>query len=499
MSAIAIPSALRVPLFYMTFDNSMAVSGTPVMMHKILVLGQYKAPAPNVLASPYQQIPITADEQAYDYFGDSMLTDTIIATRKADSFTELVAMGIDGLNAGSGAKADAYTFTGSAQNAGVLYLMIHGRSVQVGIDQGDDSATMTSKAVAAINDLNSTAGSELRVTATVKSGNDNIVELTAKEKGKLGNDIDIRVNYYVGESLPKGVKVECGVMAGGEGTPDMTAIIAALGDEWINHIICPWNDQQSLNTLRDELIERWGPLKMMEAIAYTAFRGTHAETSTWGETRNDFLVTCMGTNKMPTPPWQVAASYAGVAAYNLAIDPARPLQTLILPGVLPPSKEDRWDMTERNLHLFDGVATYFVDAGGNVCIEREISTYQVNSFGSPDPSYLDITTPATLGYYRYAMKAHIQQNYPNHKLGGDDILAELEPGQPIVTPSIMHDVFLAKYIEMVEKGIMEDYEGFKSTLHVYRNKDDANRLEVYCNPNVINGLRILATHAAFKL
>ncbi|MNT90133.1 hypothetical protein D3C72_2309740 [compost metagenome] len=55
-------------------------------------------------------------------------------------------------------------------------------------------------------------------------------------------------------------------------------------------------------------------------------------------------------------------------------------------------------MVERNLHLFDGVATHNVDAGGNVCIEREITTYRVNSFGDADTSYLDITSPATLGH-----------------------------------------------------------------------------------------------------
>lgn len=494
-----IPNALRVPLFYMAFDNSLAVSGTPVMMHKILVLGQYKAPAANVMASEYQQFRITADEQAYDYFGDSMLTDTILATRKSDSFTELVAMGIDDLSAGAQAKGDGFTVTGTATAGGVLYLMIHGRSVQVAVASGDTAEMIATNIAAKITELNSEAGKELRVTAAVKGGAGPVVEVTAKEKGQLGNDIDLRVNYYQGEAFPKGVSVATGELADGAGTPDMAAIIAALGDEWFNHIVCPWNDQQSLNVLRDELIDRWGPMKMMEAITYTAFRGNHAETSTWGSTRNDFLITCMGTNKMPTPPWEMAASYAGVAAFNLAIDPARPLQTLVLKGVLPPSKADQWDMTERNLHLFDGVATYFVDAGGNVCIEREISTYQTNQFGSPDPSYLDITTPATLGYYRYAMKAHITQKYPRHKLAGDDVLDELEPGQPVVTPKIMRTDFLDKYLEMVGKGLMEDYEGFASTLNVYRNTDDKNRLEVWCSPDIINGLRILATHTAFKL
>ncbi len=38
----------------------------------------------------------------------------------------------------------------------------------------------------------------------------------------------------------------------------MAALIAAMPDEWYNHIMMPFNDTASLNTLRDELLERWG-------------------------------------------------------------------------------------------------------------------------------------------------------------------------------------------------------------------------------------------------
>ncbi|MFA0173229.1 phage tail sheath subtilisin-like domain-containing protein, partial [Vibrio splendidus] len=75
------------------------------------------------------------------------------------------------------------------------------------------------------------------------------------------------------------------------------------------------------------------------------------------------------------------------------IDPARPLQTLVLTSLLPPAKTAQWDMTERNLLLHDGIATYMVTPGNEVAIEREVSMYRQNAYGDPDPSYLDITTP----------------------------------------------------------------------------------------------------------
>lgn len=61
-------------------------------------------------------------------------------------------------------------------------------------------------------------------------------------------------------------------------------------------------------------------------------------------------------------------------------------------------------MPERNLLLHDGIATHNVDAGGNVCIEREITMYRVNQYGDADTSYLNVQSPATLGRIRYVIK-----------------------------------------------------------------------------------------------
>ncbi|MGT0149982.1 phage tail sheath subtilisin-like domain-containing protein [Vibrio metschnikovii] len=58
--------------------------------------------------------------------------------------------------------------------------------------------------------------------------------------------------------LPGGVTLTIVPMQDGAGTPDMTEIVAAIPDEWYNHIVMPFNDTASLNALRDELEARWG-------------------------------------------------------------------------------------------------------------------------------------------------------------------------------------------------------------------------------------------------
>ncbi|MCZ6928679.1 phage tail protein [Serratia marcescens] len=492
MSLGSIPNDIRVPLVYIEIDNSMALDSAPAQQHKILVIGQQLASGS---ATALTQNRITSDSTADNLYGrGSMLAEMLKTLRKANSYTETWALGIDDIATGAAASAEL-AVTGTATAAGTLSLLVCGVTVQVGVSADDTAATVATAIVAAVN-----AVATLPVTAAVKADVAGTVVFTAKWNGQTTNDLDVRLNYYVGEQTPAGLSVAATAFTGGTGTPDMSAVVAALGDEWFNHIVCPFNDVASLNTLRDELLDRWGPMRMVEAIAYTAVRGTHAATGTWGNNRNDFLITSMGTNLAPQPAYLWAASYAGIGAYYLAIDPARPLQTLAFPGILAPAKEVRWDMSERNLLLFDGVATHYVDAGGNVCIEREITTYRVNSFGDADTSYLDITSPATLGHIRYVIKNRFTNRYPRHKLADDDVLDVLEAGQPVMTPKLCTQELLDIFItELEPAGLVEDFDDYKATLNVARDTSDRNRLNFTCHPNIINQLRVLAGLIQFKL
>lgn len=491
MSLGSIPNDIRVPLCYIEFDNSDAVSGTPAKPSKILVIGQQLASGS---ATALTLNEITSDSQPGGYYGKgSMLSGMLDALRNVNTYTETWALGVPELTAGAVASSDL-VLAGAATEAGTLYLMIAGAEVQVAVTSQMTAAQLAAAVVVAVN-----ADLTLPVTAAVKEGATSTVTLTCKWKGLTGNDLDVRMNYYTGYKTPAGLAVTTNAFTGGSGTPDMTAVLAAIPDEWYTYIVMPYNDTASMNTLRDELVERWGPLKMIEGIAFTAFRGTHAQTGSFGNARNDYLYSCMSTNKSPNAPWQFAATYAGTAAYYLDIDPARPLQTLVLDGLLPPAKEDRWSMTERNLLLHDGMATYYIDASDQCCIEREVSMYRVNSFGDSDPSYLDITTPATLGYLRYSIKTRVSQRYPRHKLANDDVLDVVDPSQPIVTPKLMRQLLLDLALEWERDGLIEDFDTYKDTLNVYRDTSDRNRLNVVAHPDIVNQLRIFASLIQFKL
>lgn len=495
-----IPSNIRVPLCYIEFDNSAAVTGTPPTLHKTLLMGLRTSTGQVSAGEPFR---ITSASSAEAAFGrGSMLSEMAINFINANAFADLWALAVDDDPDGVRAEGEIRPM-GSVAQSGQIALMIAGKSVRVTVRAGDSVAVMATKISAAIN-----SNDRLPVTATVEalhtSGspvpdqiNTHTIKLTAKWSGETGNDIDVRLNYYTGELLPLGIDVIITPMGNATGNPDLSEAITAFGDTWWNYVVNPFTDTLNLNLLRDELKERWGALKMIDGICWMAKRGTLAQASSFGLSRNDYLFSTIATGVSPHPPYVWAATLAAVAVGSLSIDPARPLQTLQLPGILPPSLGDRWALNERNLLLYDGISTFSVDTGSNVQIERMITMYRENSFGDPDPSYLDVETIATLSYLRYATRVRITQKFPRHKLADDGI--RVSPGQAIVTPSVIKAELLALFTEQEFAGLVEDFETFKKTLIVERDTNDRNRINVRSNPDLVNQFRIYAHAIQFIL
>lgn len=480
----SIPSDIRVPLTYVEFNNNRAVKGTPGINYKLLMLGQRLSSGSVAANTPTL---ITSAAQAEEAFGrGSMLASMFAALKAANRYTESWAIALND-DAGGVAATGTLTFSGTVTRAGTVVLYIAGKRITIAVAVAETNTTTATNVAAAIN-----ADTSLPVTATSALG---VVTLTARHKGECGNTLDLRVNYYTGEALPSGLACAIVAMNGGTTNPDISSAIAAMGQEWWNAIVMPYTDSANLADLEAELTLRWGPTRMTDGIAYAAYRGTQSATATFGATRNHQSVTYMGTGIAPQPPYIWAAVYAGVAAASLTIDPARPLQTLQLPGILPPAIADRWTIDEHDVLLKKGVATFMIDAGGNVLIERAVTSYQKNSFGVADPSYLDINTPATLSYIRYATRARITQKFPRFKLANDG--TRFGAGQAIVTPNIIRAELIALFREMESAGLVENFDQYKADLIVERDANDPNRVNVLSSPDLVNQFRIFAEQIQF--
>jgi len=480
-----IPANLRVPGTFIEFDNSLA--GNSNIAFKVLIVGQRLA-----AGSVAEGVPtlVTSVEQAETFFGrGSMLAEQIKALKAANQFIETWAIALDEAGAGV-AAAGSITTTGAATASGTLSLYIAGKKINVAVNSADSQDAIATAIAAAIN-----ADTSLPVIAAVNGVTTEQVDLTCKWKGETGNDIDVRLNYY-GESTPSGIAITFGAMAAGVTNPDLSTAIAAMGNEWWNWMVMPFTDAPNLVALETELDARWGPLQQIGARAFCAFKDTLANTSTFGNGGNNPHVSCMGINTSPTPPYIWASINSVVAAAALSIDPARPLQTLKLPGVLPPAIADRWTNSERNTLLFDGVATYTVAGDGSVQIERQITMYQLNAASLPDDSYLDINTPETLERFRFEQRSLFAQKFPRHKLAEDN--ARVGVGQPVMQPKIAKIELLALYRVMEDNGWVQDYDNYKATLVVQIDAGDPSRLNVQDSPTLVGQYRVHAQKTQFQ-
>ncbi len=482
----SIPTDVRTPGTYIEFDASRAIQGLPASPQKILVIGQRLATATVAALTPTL---VVSDAQAVQAFGrGSQLAAMCVALRKANSYTETWAIGVADDGAGV-AATHTITLTGPATAAGTLALMVAGVAVRVAVASGATAtqvATAVAAAVTALPDLPVTAGSAAGV-----------VTLTARNKGTAGNDIDVRVNYYQGEQLPAGIT--CAIAAGvtGATNPGLAGVFAAIGDTAYQTMILPFTDTATLDAVDAELELRAGPMKMIEGTAYAAYRGTVGAAAAAGSARNGKYVSILAMKAGPTPTYQIAAAYAGVIAYHGAIDPARPFQTLPLPGVLAPAIADRFIQSEREQLLRDGMSTYTVDPGGRVLIERPITTYQLDSHGLDDIAYLDVNTPLTLFYLRAAVRSRIAQKFPRHKLANDQ--TNYAAGQAVVTPKIIRAELISLFRDLERAGLVENLDQFIGDLIVQRNEADPNRVDALIPPDIVNQFRVFAGRVEFRL
>lgn len=484
-----IPVGIRTPGQYVEIDNSKALDGLPSIPRKLLVIGQ-KLTAGTV--DELVPTAVTSAEQAETFFGrGSMLAQMFAALKVANRYTETIGIAIDELAGGTAATGDI-TFSGTVTAAGTLNLYIAGKAVKVSVAAAASMASIATAVAAAIQ-----ADTSLPVSAAVNGVDDTQVDLTAKWKGLTGNDIDLRVNYYTGEFLPAGLAVAFTAMASGAGNPDISEIVTVMGDIQYHDIIMPWTDAANLTALETELSDRFGPLRVIEGQAYAAARGTQSALTTLGNARNSPHVSILGANASPTPPWIWAAVYGAVVSYYADIDPARPFQTLALPGVLPPKETDEFTQSERNILLYDGISTFEVATGGVVRIERAITTYQKNAQDVADASYLDVNTMLTVAYLRASLRIRIALRYPRHKLANDG--TNFGSGQAIATPRMIRGEIIALFREWEAAGLAENIDQFKGDLIVQRNESDPNRVDALVPPDIVNQLRVFAAQVQFRL
>ncbi len=496
-----IPKNGRVPATFIEFDNSNAVQGATLMPFKGLIFGQKLTAG---TAEALKTVKVTSKEQAKILFGKgSQLEMTVSAQLEADNSTEITVLPLEDNQAAVAATGEI--LIDGEIKIGTLSLYIapfyEGSSlrgkVTVASRAGMTSADLATALAAAIN-----VKEDLPVTA---SATENKVLLTAKNKGEVGNNIAVCLNYFDGEELPSGLsltfnaaalvgslspsfvwtgtlagtvafygnqdparpfqtltikgvlppkKLSGMLLKGGATNPDVSNVFAKIGDEQYHIVTCPYTDLANLTAIAIELKDRRTATRQIDGMCFCAVNGTHAEMSELGDSLNSEDICIIGTGGSFT-------------------------------------------MQEKNLLLHDGISTYAENADSTVSIQRLITTYKTNTAGAEDTSYLDVNTLLTLSYLRYDFKNYIMRKYPRHKLANDGTMYGL--GQSIITPKIGKAEAIVCYRNWMELGLVENAEGFKAGLICVRDKQDPNRLNFVLPVDLINQLRVSGVKIAFTL
>jgi len=375
-----------------------------------------------------------------------------------------------------------------ATTTSLYKVWIDAKKIAVTIKKGDSKAIIARKIMLAIND-----DWLLPVTAAIDESIDNIVQLTAKYAGLIGNNISVYDHLYDHKNRADTTILD---MKDGAGEPDLQELVDAMDQTQYHYIVNPFTDAENLNKLEVEMDSRWGPMRQIDGRVFMAKSGTYDKIRALGESQNCPHYTCVATFDSPNPPWWVATVNAAVATKRLAIDPARPLQYLELPAMIAPSFQA--SRAERNQLLFAGIATIKTQFDGTVQLERQITMYQRNEQGFTDDAYLDIQVPETLSMIRQLQRYTIMSKYPRWKLAKK--ADEYGAGQKIVTPAMIKGdlITLYQHTFMYERGWVQDLEHYKDTLLVEIHHNDPDRVDFRDQTTLIGQFRVLAGQVAFK-
>lgn len=481
-----IPSNWRLPGTYLEIKPNYSNAGLAEFPTRVLLVGQKLAAGTAAVDRTYR---ITRPSDAIGLFGQgSVGAHMAEAYLRANTTTELHALALAD-DAGGTQATHTVTITGTPTVAGVAALYVAGRRVTAPVTTASTVTTVAAALVAAI-----TADADMPVTAGNSAG---VITLTARHKGEVGNEINVRMNLRTDDATPAGLSFAIAAGTAGATNPALSSAISVVASEWFTDIVVPWTDTTNLAALTAELARRYNAMARLDMHGWCGFRGTFSGLSSKGGALNSPHLTAIGANAAPQPGYVWAAALAGVATFHLANDPARQLRSLVLPGILPPAQANRFIDSERDLLLRDGISTFTVTYDGSVVLERVITTYQATTLGAPDTAFLDVMTPKTLTRIRWDWGVHMALNWPRAKLAGDGDLAA-EYAADVATPRRLHASWAARCKLYARQGWIENVEATVRESVFQINESDRNRVDAIQKIQQIGNLMVLAGALEFQ-
>ncbi|CAI3945520.1 phage tail sheath subtilisin-like domain-containing protein [Commensalibacter papalotli (ex Botero et al. 2024)] len=445
----------RVPGLFFALDASKA--NTATARRRVLLIGQKLVSASGTPDIAVEAAGVTAVQGVYGQ--GSQIALMIEAYRKIDTRGEVWILPLSDPS-GGGKATGSLTLSGIATQAGKITFYVGDQLVEQYVSNGDSATNIIKSFADRVN-----AFSNLPVTGTAK---DTKITFTAKNAGACGNDIALGINLLgeiAGQRLPAGITATIAQMQGGVGVPStLTSSLSGLGNRQFDLFIHPYADLQSLSIFTDLLNDqsgRWQTTEQLFGHSISAIKGSYGTITPLGTQLNDQHMTLITTSDSPTHPMIWAAQVGAHVAVSMRNNPAIPITGLIL-NVMPPTALGSLTFNQRNSLLYDGISTFIVNDNSDVVIERLITTYQRNSYGNDDNSYINIETILTAAICIQDMKQYLASQFPRNILLRDG--SKITAGQQATTAELIGKTCIARYRTQASNLWVQDAEGFAKEL-----------------------------------
>ncbi|RXF67687.1 phage tail sheath subtilisin-like domain-containing protein [Hansschlegelia zhihuaiae] len=460
-----VPGDIRVPIFAAEIN-----AGPPPYssISRCLLIGR----ADEELVEPLTLIPIGSADPTTLFGKGTMLADMALFARQVMPLGELYAMAVPEGESAT-AAVGSITFSGTAKGRGTFSRYIAGEKYGVIVQEGDTAEAVAAKFRNAVNKGYSKFNRRMYapVVASLDAEDAETVLLTAVHKGAEGNWIRIDRGLNDDPDGVKGVSASVVQPTGGLGGASVEDALAAIVAEPFDWIGSPWSSTGALDEVRDFMADRWSPLKALYGHYVTAQDGNLAALTAAGALRNDPHATIIGVYNCPHPRWSWVASVTARLAFSknlgrelaTAVEIARPMQTLVLPGLVGPKNSVAvFDPADRDSLLRNGISTWVVRPDGQVALDRVITTYRVNDADLLDTTFLDVESIAIAAYVSRYMRNKLLGQYPRH------VMREDNPNgiQGVVTPAQAKACVIHAYEDLAGAGIVRQEDEFAQYLLV---------------------------------
>jgi phage tail sheath gpL-like len=428
----------------------------------------------------------------------SMLDDMVRAARRNAPVQELWILPVTETGT---AEVRSLTVGSVPANGGVGVIEIAGEPVQLTIAAGETAAAVATALAAAINAYyNPLNFASLPFTAAVDGDEDTQVNLTARHKGAYAAGIDINVPLLSSVNAFTGIITQATTTAG-SGTPDLSAGLAALGDDLFDWIVSAFADDTNLGRFKALLSDvdgRWAWNRQLYGHVFYPFTGTLSAVTTQSLAQDNRHLSALplpASASIPQPAWVWAAAMVARIVPWLsdgALGNVSRNQTgLEVQGIAPPRDRSKWyDLATRESLLHSGASTWAVDGSGRVLIDKIITTARTTD-GVTDTVFRDIQK---IGQIVYALRKFRSDLTLQH---GQKAIADDNPGNSgaITTTRDIAATFMHSYRAMQLSGVLENSVKAGDMLQVQRNADNPNRVDIYAPIDTANPLDIIAANA----